>query len=195
VRLVMLPLILVIAAANSSAETSSPSPDSDTGAPPGARRYVTGGGCLNEEGGTNGRQSTFGGRADAGPVGAADAHVWQHVDRNGRVILFNFKSEDARLVYCRPVPPRHCPSKVMDVRAEIEGTGRATLQGQGTPVDANFQATIVDVRDNTCGPERDTYSITVRAGLLVGGGEVLFETSGEIDCGNLQVHGFQPGPR
>jgi hypothetical protein len=176
--------------------TATSSPSSDDVGRASDRCSLTGGGCLNEEGGTNGRrQSTFGGslgtRRDADPF---EEHTWQHVDRDGRIVLIDFKSQDAHVIRCRPEPRRRCPPRVMDIQIEFEGTGTAKILGSSLPVDANFHAEAVD-RDPACGPERDLYSITIRAGHSIGRGEVLFEKSGEIDCGNLQIREPRPGPR
>jgi hypothetical protein len=50
-------------------------------------------------------------------------------------------------------------------------------------------AYIIDHREGACNRHtRDEYSIVVRKGLVIGQGDVVFQTSGEIDCGNLQIH-------
>ena len=56
-------------------------------------------------------------------------------------------------------------------------------------MDGNFDAYIVDHREGSCNPHaRDEYSITVRSGLVQGQGTVVFQITGTIDCGNLQIH-------
>ena len=50
-------------------------------------------------------------------------------------------------------------------------------------------AYIVDHREGACNRgDRDEYFIKVRKGLIIGQGDIVFETGGEIDCGNLQIH-------
>jgi len=68
------------------------------------------------------------------------------------------------------------------------------LGGDGLELDANFQASILNV--GSCGGnDRDIYSITIRRGPLVGQGEVVHELSGTIDCGNLKVDApWRAGP-
>jgi hypothetical protein len=161
-------------------------------APEAIRCSLTGGGCLNEEGGIH-RQSTFAGNVGFPGDSEVTERGWTHIDRDGATVRIEFQSQDARLVRCRPEPARRCAPHVMDVRVYIQGTGTARLENRSSIVDANFQAEIVD-RDGACGSERDFYAITVRAGHWIGRGDVLFETSGELDCGNLQVDESRPGP-
>ena len=50
-------------------------------------------------------------------------------------------------------------------------------------------AYIIDHKEGACNKDRrDEYSIIIRTGLVIGQGDIVFQTSGEIDCGNLQIH-------
>jgi hypothetical protein len=151
---------------------------------------VTGGGCLKVAGGTGSHlQATFGGAATS-QQGSADPApgAWDHVYFNGRTILVSFHSLDAHVVQCRPEPHGSCPPPEGATRAEFEGPGTVVLGDDGVELDANFQASVLDV--GSCGGDvRDTYSITIRRGLEIGQGEVVHELSGTIDCGNLKVVG------
>ena len=50
-------------------------------------------------------------------------------------------------------------------------------------------AYIVDHKEGSCNKgTRDEYFITVRKGLVIGQGEIVFDRGGFIDCGNLQIH-------
>ena len=152
---------------------------------------LTGGGCLNEDGDNRGRkQSTFGGNSSpfhegGGPTG----NEWQHVYRDGREILFNWHSHDAHVVQCSVVSPGPCHPSAVNTRADFEGTGKYSLGSGSRTEDGNMVAYIIDHREGSCNRDtRDEYSIVVRTGLVIGEGTIVFQTSGEIDCGNLQIH-------
>jgi uncharacterized repeat protein (TIGR01451 family) len=152
---------------------------------------LTGGGCLNEDGGNRGhKQSTFGGNSSpfhegGGPTG----NEWQHVYRDGREILFNFHSHDAHVIECSVVSPGPCSPPAENTRADFVGTGKYSLGAGSREEDGNMVAYIIDHREGSCNRnDRDYYSIVVRTGLVIGQGTVVFETEGEIDCGNLQIH-------
>ncbi len=152
---------------------------------------LTGGGCLNEDGNNRGhKQSTFGGNSSpfhegGGPTG----NEWQHVYRDGREILFNWHSHDAHVVRCTVVPPGPCSPPAENTRADVEGTGQYSLGAGSRTEDGNLVAYIIDHREGACNRgTRDEYKITVREGLVIGAGAIVFETEGEIDCGNLQIH-------
>ena len=152
---------------------------------------LTGGGCLNEDGDNRGKkQSTFGGNSSpfhegGGPTG----NEWQHVLRDGREILFNWHSHDAHVVQCTIVEPGPCSPHAENTRADFEGTGQYSLGAGSRTEDGNMVAYIIDHREGSCNRnDRDEYSIIVREGLVIGQGAIVFQTSGEIDCGNLQIH-------
>ncbi|MGH7725460.1 MAG: FlgD immunoglobulin-like domain containing protein [Candidatus Eiseniibacteriota bacterium] len=152
---------------------------------------LTGGGCLNEDGDNRGhKQSTFGGNSSpfhegGGPTG----NEWQHVYRDGRTILFNWHSHDAHVIRCTVVEPGPCHPPAVNTRADFVGTGQYSLGAGSRTEDGNMVAYIIDHREGSCNRNtRDEYSIIVRTGLEIGAGEIVFQTSGEIDCGNLQIH-------
>jgi hypothetical protein len=149
---------------------------------------VHGGGCLNVAGGVGTHiQATFGGdvarlHGDIDPTQSS----WEHVYRDNRTILIRFSSLEAHVVRCRPEPHGSCPPPDGATRADFEGTGKVVLGDGGSELDANFQASVIDV--GACeGSPRDAYSITIRRGLVVGQGDVVHELSGNLECGNLKV--------
>jgi len=152
---------------------------------------LTGGGCLNEQGGHAGhKQSTFGGNSSplhegGGPTG----NEWEHVYRDGRTILFNWHSHDAHVIACSVVPPGPCSPQAINTRADFVGTGKYSLGSGSREEDGNMVAYIIDHKEGACNKNnRDEYSIVVRKGLEIGLGDIVFQTTGEIDCGNLQIH-------
>jgi len=152
---------------------------------------LTGGGCLNEDGDNRGKkQSTFGGNSSpfhegGGPTG----NSWEHVLRDGKTILFNWHSWDAYVTQCSVVGSGPCHPQAENTRADFQGTGKYSL-GAGSREEAgNMVAYIIDHREGACNRnDRDEYYITVRKGLVIGEGDIVFQTGGEIDCGNLQIH-------
>jgi uncharacterized repeat protein (TIGR01451 family) len=152
---------------------------------------LTGGGCLNEDGGNRGqKQSTFGGNSSpAHEGGGPTGNEWQHVYRDGREILFNWHSHDAHVIECSVVDPGPCHPSAVNTRADFVGTGQYSLGSGSRTEDGNMVAYIIDHREGSCNRnDRDEYSIIVRTGLVIGQGDIVFQTSGEIDCGNLQIH-------
>jgi len=152
---------------------------------------LTGGGCLNEEGGNRGhKQNTFGGNSSpfhegGGPTG----NSWEHVYRDGKTILFNWHSWDAHVIQCSVVEPGPCSPQAVNTRADFVGTGKYSLGAGGRSEDGNMVAYIIDHKEGACNRDnRDEYYITVREGLVIGEGAIVFQTGGEIDCGNLQIH-------
>ena len=152
---------------------------------------LTGGGCLNEEGNQRGhKQSTFGGNSSpAHEGGGPTGNEWTHVYRDGRTILFNWHSHDAHVIQCTGVEPGPCSPQAENTRADFVGTGQYSLGAGSRTEDGNMVAYIIDHREGSCNRnQRDEYSIVIRTGLVIGQGDIVFETSGEIDCGNLQIH-------
>ncbi len=152
---------------------------------------LTGGGCLNEDGDNRGKkQSTFGGNSSpfhegGGPTG----NSWQHVYRDGRTILFNWHSWDAYVTQCSVVGTGPCSPQAENTRADFQGTGKYSVGAGGREEAGNMVAYIIDHREGACNRNtRDEYYITVRTGLVIGQGTIVFQTGGEIDCGNLQIH-------
>jgi len=172
------------ATASSSASTLIPC------SPPGLCR-LTGGGCLNEDGDQRGhKQSTFGGNSSpAHEGGGPTGNEWEHVYRDGRTILFNWHSHDAHVIACSVVPPGPCHPAAENTRADFVGTGLYSIGAGGREEEGNMVAYIIDHKEGACNKNnRDEYSIIVREGLVIGEGAIVFQTSGEIDCGNLQIH-------
>ena len=170
-----LPLVLILVGASPS-----------TG-DPGSPCHLSGGGCLKPSGPPGSHlQATFGGSlgrpvADPGPL----APGWEHFYRDGRTLLVRFQSLDAHATQCRPEPKASCPPPVGASRVEFEGTGTVTL-GDGVEAAANFHAWALDV--GSCGAEvRDSYSIVIRRGLVIGQGDILHQIAGDLDCGNFNV--------
>jgi uncharacterized repeat protein (TIGR01451 family) len=152
---------------------------------------LTGGGCLNEDGGNRGhKQSTFGGNSSpAHDGGGPTGNSWEHVYRDGKTILFNWHSWDAHVIACSVVPPGPCSPHANNTRADFVGTGKYSIGAGGRSEDGNQVAYIIDHKEGACNKSnRDEYGIIVRKGLVIGQGEIVFQTSGEIDCGNLQIH-------
>jgi hypothetical protein len=111
------------------------------------------------------------------------------VVRDGREITFNFHSHDAHITDCSIVPPGPCSPQANNTRADFEGTGTYSLGAGSRTEDANFTAYIIDHKEGACNKNvSDVYSITVRKGLVQGQGDVVFTITGDIDCGNLQIH-------
>ena len=158
--------------------------------PPGLCR-LTGGGCLNEDGSNKGKkQSTFGGNSSPEHSGGQPSgNSWEHVYRENGVILFNWHSWDAHVIACSVVPPGPCHPAANNTRADFVGTGKYSLGAGSREEDGNQVAYIIDHKEGACNRDnRDEYSIVVRKGLVIGQGDIVFQTSGEIDCGNLQIH-------
>jgi len=152
---------------------------------------ITGGGCLNEKGPRQSHKDhTFGGNVSpAHDGGGPTGNEWEHVVRDGREITFNFHSHDAHITDCSPVPPGPCSPQANNTRADFEGTGTYSLGAGSRTEDANFTAYIIDHKEGACNKNvSDVYSITVRKGLVQGQGDVVFTVTGDIDCGNLQIH-------
>jgi hypothetical protein len=118
-----------------------------------------------------------------GPTG----NEWEHVLRSGNDILFNFHSHDAHITQCSVVPPGPCSPPAVNTRADFEGTGQYSFGPGGRSGDGNMVAYIIDHGEGQCG-EPDYYTITVREGLTIGSGKVVFSIQGTSDCGNLQIH-------
>jgi len=147
--------LLLVIAVHALASPMSASEGGDlqtTSAPCG----VSGGGCLRPSGGDGSHfQATFGGvvtgqRALVDPAQC----TWEHIYRDSHTILVSFHSLDAHVVHCEPEPRGSCPPPDGATRADFEGTGKVILDGNGFELDANFQASILDV--GSCGgTERD----------------------------------------
>jgi hypothetical protein len=154
---------------------------------------LTGGGCMNDDpdtGRKGHKQSTFGGNSSpehdgGGPTG----NSWEHVYRDGREILFNWHSWDAHVIACSVVPPGPCSPHAINTRADFVGTGKYSIGAGGREQDGNQVAYIIDHKEGSCNKgTRDEYSIIIRTGLVIGEGDIVFQATGFIDCGNLQIH-------
>ena len=141
---------------------------------------VRGGGCLKALSPSH-LLATFG-----GTVGTGSAPQWEHVYYDGRTILFRLRSEDVHVASCRPDPNGPCKPPGVASRAELVGIGTFTTATDTIAAPANFQVEVFDP-DPCNGDERDTYSITVRRGLVAGQGEIVHSISGSLDCGNLTI--------
>jgi len=122
--------------------------------------------------------------------GSPSGNDWEHILRDGRLILFNFHSYDAHIIACTDVPPGPCSPPATVTRADFEGTGTYSLGPGSRTQDANFSAYIIDHGEGQCGGP-DIYCIEVRTGLVQGAGAVVFSICDTIHCGNLQVHELQ----
>jgi hypothetical protein len=136
------------------------------------------------------KQNTFGGNSS--PLhdgGGPSGNSWEHVYRDGREILFNWHSWDAHVIGCSVVAPGPCSPKAINTRADFVGTGKYSVGSGGREEDGNQVAYVIDHKEGNCNKDtRDEYSITVRKGLTIGEGDIVFEAHGFIDCGNLQIH-------
>jgi hypothetical protein len=157
---------------------------------------ITGGGCVNADGDRSGHaQNTFGGNASplhtgGGPTG----NEWEHIQRDGKAVLFNWHSHDAHVIACGVAPPGPCSPQAADTRADFVGTGLYSIGAGGGDQEGNMVAYVIDHTEGACNADvGDYYSIVVRSGLVVGDGEVVFTCAGTLDCGNLQVHEMPAG--
>ena len=142
---------------------------------------LTGGGCLNENGSNKGhKQNTFGGNASPLHTGGGPSgNEWEHVNRDGKTILFNWHSHDAHVIACSVVPPGPCSPKAPDTRADFVGTGQYSIGSGGRDQDGNMVAYIIDHTEGACNKGvGDYYSIVVRKGLVIGEGDVVFTCAG-----------------
>jgi hypothetical protein len=152
------------------------------GGPPSS---LSGGGCLNLPGPPERHiQATFGGNAMLDQPGASSGSSWEHVLRDGRIIVFRFASRDARLVRVRREASPTCTPPSAMTRGILEWTGRFSTSSGEVDEEGNFEVTILDV--GSC-DSRDHYAIRVRRGLVIGQGEIVYEISGELDCGQLRI--------
>jgi uncharacterized repeat protein (TIGR01451 family) len=154
---------------------------------------LTGGGCMNDDpdtGRKGHKQNTFGGNSSpAHDGGGPTGNSWEHILRDGREILFNWHSWDAHVIQCSVVPPGPCSPKAINTRADFVGTGKYSIGAGGREEDGNMVAYIIDHKEGNCNKDtRDEYFITVRKGLVIGQGEIVFDRGGFIVCGNLQIH-------
>jgi len=154
---------------------------------------LTGGGCMNDDpdtGRKGHKQNSFGGNSS--PLhdgGGPSGNSWEHILRDGREILFNWHSWDAHVIECTVVPPGPCSPKAINTKAVFVGTGKYSIGAGGREEDGNQVAYIIDHKEGNCNKDtRDEYFITVRKGLVIGQGEIVFDRGGFIDCGNLQIH-------
>jgi hypothetical protein len=154
---------------------------------------LTGGGCMNDNpdtGNKGHKQNTFGGNSS--PLhdgGGPSGNSWEHIHRDGHTILFNWHSWDAHVIACSVVPPGPCSPKAINTRADFVGTGKYSIGSGGREEDGNQVAYIIDHNEGSCNKgTRDEYFITVRKGLVIGEGEIVFSVGGYTDCGNLQIH-------
>lgn len=140
-RHALLPLLLALAAAFSWV---------DAAAKAAAPCQVSGGGCLNVPGQPPRHvQATFGGTASQESGG-----TWQHVYRDGRTILFQFRSQDAVVSLCRPDPNGACRPPGMASRAAMTGTGTFTTATDSVLAEGNFLVQFFD-KGSCEGEERD----------------------------------------
>jgi hypothetical protein len=156
---------------------------------------LTGGGCLNEDSNNKGhKQNTFGGNSSPLHTGGGPSgNDWEHIQRDGKTILFNWHSFDAHVIACSVVPPGPCSPKAPDTRADFVGTGKYSIGSGGRSEDGNMVAYVIDHTEGACNKGvGDYYSIIVRKGLVIGEGDVVFTCAGTIDCGNLQIHPLSP---
>jgi hypothetical protein len=141
---------------------------------------LRGGGCLKELSPSH-LQATFG-----GTVSTVTASRWEHVYRDGHAVLFTLKSEEVCLASCRPDPGGSCKPPGVASRAELVGVGTFTTATDTAAAPCNFDVEIFDA-DPCPGDKRDTYSITVRRGLVTGEGDIVHSISGVLGCGNLTI--------
>ena len=136
---------------------------------------MSGGGCLTAYEGAVRLQSVFGGTVPG---------TWDHRYFRDRTPLAAMLSTDAHIVGCRPDPSAGCAAPRRSSRIEFDGACQVTLTDQ-PPFPGNISASVIDV--GICDGVHDRYSITVRRVSIPGLGEVVYEASGELGCGNLRV--------
>jgi hypothetical protein len=149
---------------------------------------MTGGGCLNEGSRSNQKNHTFGGNVGPPPSGS-----WEHVVRKGNNIEFNFHSWDAQVDSCwLDAGDGPCSPAADFNNITWSGTGKYSLGNGSRTEDATFTAHVEDRGEpgNHNGPcgSKDFYEITVYSLS----GAVVFQASGYLDCGNLQLHKGTP---
>ena len=172
--------------------TSSLTCDPALCAPEGTCR-LSGGGCMNDDPDTGKRghkQNSFGGNSSPlNDGGGPSGNSWEHILRDGRETLFNWHSWDAHVIGCSVVGVGPCHPSATNTRADFVGTGKYSIGSGGREEAGNMVAYIVDHKEGSCNKgTRDEYFITVRKGLVIGQGDIVFDRGGFIDCGNLQIH-------
>jgi uncharacterized repeat protein (TIGR01451 family) len=150
---------------------------------------LTGGGCLNENGGNRGhKQHTYGGNVSPCPTGGGPTgDSWQHVVRENGKILFNFHSWEPCITECSVVAPGPCSPHGTITRADFSGPAKYSLGAGSRERDARFEAIVIDHNEGACNRgQRDEYALTVWDAQT---NEVVFSFPlQESDCGNLQIH-------
>jgi uncharacterized repeat protein (TIGR01451 family) len=150
---------------------------------------LTGGGTLNENGGNRGhKQHSFGGNVSPCPTGdGTTGDSWQHIERDGNKILFNFHSWEPCITECSIVPPGPCSPHGTITRAGWSGPGRYSLGAGSRENDAYFEAVVIDHNEGSCNRgQRDEYGITVWDAQT---NQIVFEFPlQETETGNLQIH-------
>ena len=145
--------------------------------------WITTGGFQNAGSQSGGKDFTFGGNVGPPPSGS-----WEVVDHNtGK----NFHSNDVHIVECvatggtGPQQPGGKKGFVID-KAIFEGTGRLRLPDGTSLFDLPFTGFVIDGGEpaNKNGNDSDFFEIVVEDGF----GAVVFEASGPLDGGNVQLH-------
>ncbi len=174
-----------------TSQTTDPVTASDTSAVVCEREelccWMTTGGFENGGFRSGNKDDNFGGNVGPPPSGQ-----WQHVQRSGKKVVFNFHSHDARVRACGndgtagPCVPRGHSNWI-----EFGGPGAYNLGNGPRQYAAYFSARAEDHgepgrrgnQNGGCGTP-DYYEITVWDGAT---NEVVFTASGLLDGGNIQI--------
>jgi uncharacterized repeat protein (TIGR01451 family) len=150
--------------------------------------WLTMGGFLNANIRSGHKDNTFGGNVGPPPSGS-----WEHIQRDGKDILFNFHSHDAHVFECGndgnagPCHPAGDANFIV-----FGGTGSYSFGNGARTEDATWTARAEDhgepgrqgTQAGGCGTP-DYYTITV---FNKESGEVVFTAAGFLDGGNIQIH-------
>jgi hypothetical protein len=126
-------------------------------------------------------QSTFGGSCSSD---GRSGDAWEHVVREGHKTLIKWKSFNIRVVNCSEVPGL-CGPDDKDLRADLEGVGSIRLQDN--TFTANAVGYVIDRVGDCKKSNRDEYGIIIRKGSVIGSGQILFQSSGKITCGDIKI--------
>jgi uncharacterized repeat protein (TIGR01451 family) len=180
----------VVAFCADAQATASATEDVVINCPQGLCCWLTMGGHQNAGFKSGNKDNTFGGNVGPPPSGS-----WQHIQRQGKNITFNFHSHDAHVVNCfndGGAGPCH-PNAEANI-IEFAGTGFYSYpEGGPREFAAHFTARVEDRgepgnlpdREGGCGTP-DYYTITVTDDAT--GGTVAFTVGEFLTGGNCQIH-------
>ncbi len=150
--------------------------------------WITTGGFQNAGIQAGSKDFTFGGNVGPPPSGA-----WEVVDHNTGD---NFHTNNVQIVDCLTIgttgPQQPGGKKGFNIdKALFEGTGRLRKADGTVLVDLPFTGFVIDAGEpqGRRGNDKDYFEIIVMNPAMT---MVLFEASGELDGGNVQIHPPNP---